>query len=223
MGSNTSSSPLAAEGTGEVVPVASTWRFHCLSSTRTTNLSPHEESQKMDGRKFALTLMLASAPYSVQAQSGIPATVQTRTLEQRIGRADPSKYNHLKAVHEGAGSMYFRAMLGTDALDTNLIFFHRGVIQPKSGIGEHFHNKCEEMFVILDGEAQFTVDGMTSVLKAPAGVPDRIGHAHGIYNATDKPVQWLNINVGLSKTYDTFNLGDSRVGVPLDPIPQFVR
>ena len=61
--------------------------------------------------------------------------------------------------------MDFRAMLGADALDTNLIFFHRGVIAPKSGIGEHFHNKCEEMFVILDGEAQFTVDGRTSLLS----------------------------------------------------------
>lgn len=118
--------------------------------------------------------------------------------------------------------MDFRAMLGADTLDTNLIFFHRGVIAPKSGIGEHFHNKCEEMFVILDGEAQFTVDGRTSLLKGPVGVPDRIGHAHAIYNDTDKPIQWLNINVGLTKVYDTFDLGDPRVGVPLDPIPQFV-
>ena len=118
--------------------------------------------------------------------------------------------------------MDFRAMLDADALDTNLIFFHRGVIAPKSGVGEHFHNKCEEMFVILDGEAQFTVDGRTSLLKGPVGVPDRIGHAHAIYNDTDKPIQWLNINVGLTKVYDTFNLGDPRVGVALDPIPQFV-
>ena len=144
------------------------------------------------------------------------------TIEQRIARDDPSKYSHLSAVHDGAGSMDFRVMLGTDAVEPNLIFFHRGVIMPKSGIGEHFHNKCEEMFVILDGDAQFTVDGHTSLLKGPAGVPDRIGHAHAIYNPTDKPLQWLNINVGLSKVYDTFNLGDPRLNVQLDPIPQFV-
>src|SRR5438034_2910021 len=50
---------------------------------------------------------------------------------------------------------------------------------------------CEEMFVILDGEAQFTIDGRTSVLKGPAGAPCRMGHMHAIYNATDKPVQWM--------------------------------
>jgi mannose-6-phosphate isomerase-like protein (cupin superfamily) len=79
------------------------------------------------------------------------------------------------------------------------------------------------MFVILDGEAQFSIDGRTSVLKGPAGAPARLGHSHGIYNATDKPVQWLNFNVTLQKgVYDAFNLGDSREGAPLDTIPTFI-
>jgi uncharacterized cupin superfamily protein len=78
------------------------------------------------------------------------------------------------------------------------------------------------MFVILDGEGQFTIDGRTALLKGPAGAPNRQGHSHGIYNATDRPVQWLNINVGTSKTYDAFNLGDDRVGAPLDGVPQFI-
>jgi mannose-6-phosphate isomerase-like protein (cupin superfamily) len=145
-----------------------------------------------------------------------------RPLSQRIGHSDPAHRQHLTAVHDGAGSMDYGPILGVDALSTNLIFMHRGVIQPHSGIGQHFHNRCEEMFVILDGEAQFTIDGRTAVLRGPAGAPDRAGHAHGIYNASDQPVQWLNINVGLSKIYDAFNLGDPRVGVPIDPIPQFI-
>jgi len=118
--------------------------------------------------------------------------------------------------------MDYNALLGVDALDSNLIFLHRGVIHPKSGIGAHFHNRCEEMFVILDGEAQFTIDGRTALLKGPAGAPTRLGHSHAIFNATDKPVQWLNINVGLTKTYDAFDLGDSRLDVPIDPRPTFM-
>jgi mannose-6-phosphate isomerase-like protein (cupin superfamily) len=118
--------------------------------------------------------------------------------------------------------MDFGPILGAEALSTNLIFFHRGVIQPHGGIGEHYHNRCEEMFVILDGEAEFTIDGRTSVLRGPAGAPDRAGHARAIYNPSDHPVQWLNINVGLTKTYDTFDLGDPRVGVAVDAIPQFI-
>jgi uncharacterized cupin superfamily protein len=79
------------------------------------------------------------------------------------------------------------------------------------------------MFVILDGEAQFTVDGRTSTLKGPAGAPARMGHAHALYKATDKPVQWLNINVTAFRgMYDNFDLGDTRVGAPIDPVPQFM-
>ena len=162
--------------------------------------------------------MLCGAAAHAQTAAPVPG----KPLAQRIGHTDPGKFRHSEGVHAGAGSMEFGQIFGTDALSTNLIFVHRGVIAPKSGIGEHFHNNCEEMFVILDGEAQFTIDGHTSLIKGPAAVPDRMGHAHAIYNPTDKPVQWVNINVGLTKTYDAFNLNDPRTGVALDPIPQFI-
>lgn len=146
------------------------------------------------------------------------------SLASRIVHTDPAKYRPLTAVHAGAGKMAFTALLDFHSLDTNLQFLHRGVIEPHSGIGHHFHNNCEEMFVILDGEAQFTVDGRTSVLKAPAGAPALLGHAHAIYNATDKPVQWMNINVSLLKgQYDNFDLGDTRENVSLDPTPVFMN
>jgi mannose-6-phosphate isomerase-like protein (cupin superfamily) len=144
-------------------------------------------------------------------------------LAARIAHSDPGKFRHSPAVHGGAGALDFTALLDAHAVEPNLQFLHRGVIEPKSGIGAHFHNQCEEMFVILDGEAQFTIDGHTSLLKGPAGAPCRMGHSHAIYNPTDQPVQWLNINVSMAKDqYDAFNLNDPRVGVPLDPIPQFI-
>jgi mannose-6-phosphate isomerase-like protein (cupin superfamily) len=144
-------------------------------------------------------------------------------LDQRIVHTDPAKARPSKAVHDGAGTVDIQALFNDAVLDTNLYFLHRGVIEPKSGIGAHFHNRCEEMFVIFDGEAQFTIDGRTSVLKGPAGAPCRMGHSHAIYNPTDNPVQWMNINVSAMKgTYDAFNLGDARVDVQLDPIPTFM-
>jgi mannose-6-phosphate isomerase-like protein (cupin superfamily) len=145
------------------------------------------------------------------------------SLAGRIAHTDPAKYRHAPSVHKGAGSLDFMSMLGSDSLNTNLFFLHRGVIQPKSGIGHHFHNQCEEMFVIFDGEAEFTIDGRTSLLKGPAGALCRMGHSHAIYNPTDKPVQWMNINVSNVKgKYDAFDLGDSRAGVALDAVPVFM-
>src|SRR4051812_27948785 len=169
-------------------------------------------------KRAAIVLSLACSLASVAN-----AQQASNSLSSRIAHTDPASYRHLEAVHDGAGSMDFAALLGTEALSTNFIFLHRGVIEPKSGIGQHFHNYCEEMFVILDGEAQFTVDGRTSTLKGPAGAPARMGHAHAIYNATDTPVQWLNINVAsFHGIYDNFDLGDTRVGALLDPVPQFI-
>ena len=127
-------------------------------------------------------------------------------LAQRIAHTDPAKYAPAKAVHGGAGQMEYMVLLDAHALETNLLFLHRGVLEPHGGIGHHFHNQCEEMFVILDGEAQFTIDGRTSVLKGPAGALCRMGHSHAIYNATDRPVEWMNINVSAVKgAYDSFD------------------
>ena len=149
--------------------------------------------------------------------------VGRESLVASIAHTDPSRFRPSRAVHDGAGTLDFTALLGAHAVEPNLQFLHRGVIEPKSGIGAHFHNKCEEMFVILDGEAEFTIDGHTSLLKGPVGAPCLLGHSHAIYNPTDKPVQWININVSMAKDqYDAFNLGDTRVGAKLDPIPQFI-
>ena len=149
--------------------------------------------------------------------------VAIEPLAQRIMHTEPSKFKVAKSVHGGAGQLDYMALMDAHSLDTNLFFLHRGVIQPKSGIGAHFHNQTEEMFIIFDGEAQFTIDGRTSVLNGPAGAPCRMGHSHAIYNHTDKPVQWMNINVSALKgTYDAFDLGDSRVGAVIDTIPVFM-
>jgi mannose-6-phosphate isomerase-like protein (cupin superfamily) len=159
------------------------------------------------------------------AQRGGPAALNPTSppLAQRIAHNDPARYRPSPSVHKGAGQLDYMALFNFDAVDTNLFFLHRGVIEPKSGIGAHFHNQCEEMFVIFDGEAQFTVDGRTAVLKGPAGAPTRMGHSHAIYNHTDKPVQWMNINVSAFRAvYDAFDLSDSRVGAPLDPVPTFM-
>src|SRR5277367_3439214 len=144
-------------------------------------------------------------------------------LAARISHADPAKYRHNLAVHNGPGALDYMPLFDAHSIDTNLYFLHRGVIEPKSGIGAHFHNQCEEMFVIFDGEAQFTIDGHTSTLKGPAGAFCRMGHSHAIYNAGNTPVQWMNINVSAIKgAYDAFNLNDGRVDAALDTIPNFM-
>jgi len=144
-------------------------------------------------------------------------------LSRRIAHTDPAAFRPSPAVHGGAGTMAFTALLNRGAVTPEFNFLHRGEIPPGAGIGHHFHNTVEEMFVILDGEAQFTIDGRTALVKGPAGVICRAGHSHAIYNSGTKPVQWVNLNVSLNAgVYDNFDLGDTRAGAPLDPIPTFM-
>jgi mannose-6-phosphate isomerase-like protein (cupin superfamily) len=151
------------------------------------------------------------------------ASVSAQTISNRIVHNDPSKYRSLSSVHAGAGKMGFTQLIGSQALSTNFLYLHAGAIEAKSGIGHHFHHSIEEMYVLLDGEAEFTINGRTSRLKAPAVVPCKLGDAHAIYNATGQPVKWLNFAVSLVKGRgENFDLGDTRVGAKLDPVPVFV-
>jgi mannose-6-phosphate isomerase-like protein (cupin superfamily) len=144
-------------------------------------------------------------------------------LARRIVRTDRASFRPSSAVHGGAGTMAYASLLNRGAVTPEFNFLHRGEIPPGAGIGHHFHNTVEEMFLIFDGEAQFTIDGRTATVKGPAGVICRTGHSHAIYNSGSTPVQWMNLNVSLNAgVYDAFDLGDSRANAVLDPIPTFM-
>lgn len=151
------------------------------------------------------------------------SVAQPQTNSERIVHNDPTKYRELSAVHAGAGKMQFTQLIGRNDLATNFLYLHAGVINAKSGIGHHFHHSIEEMYILLNGEAEFTVNGRTSKLKAPVAVPCKMGDAHAIYNPTGEPIRWLNFAVSQIKGQgDAFDLGDNRVGATLDKIPVFV-
>lgn len=163
--------------------------------------------------RFILLLLLVVTTISATAQTSKP----------RVVHNDPSKWRQLSAVHAGAGQMKFGELIGRSDLSTNFLYLHAGELNAKGGIGHHFHHTIEEMYVILNGEAEFTINGHTSRIKAPAIVPCKMGDAHAVYNPSSQPMRWLNFAVSTTKGRgDAFDLGDTRVGAKLDPVPVFV-
>src|SRR6185436_14546312 len=153
----------------------------------------------------------------------ITISSSAQSLSKRVVHNDPSKYRELSAVHAGAGKMGFTQLIGRTELSANFLYLHTGSINAKSGIGHHFHHTIEEMFVILDGEAEFTINGRSAKIKGPALVPCKMGNSHGIYNSGNTPIRWMNFAVSTTKGRgDAFDLGDTRVGAALDLVPQFV-
>jgi mannose-6-phosphate isomerase-like protein (cupin superfamily) len=179
---------------------------------------------------FSRPVLKAALALSVAIPTAALAQDATVPLADRIAVVEPAEYNELTSVHGGPGTMAFAGLFDARRddsaqfnLGTNMLFLHRGVIHPGGGIGAHYHNYVEEMFVILSGEAEFTVDSHTSVLQAPVGAPARRGSSHAIVNHTDEPIEWMNINVSvIPGIYDAFDLGDQRTDVELDDIPQFI-
>src|SRR6202789_1031685 len=168
-------------------------------------------------RVYLLRMLCAFALGSV-------CTLRAQTpLAGRIGHTDPSKYNRSRS-HNSAGDMACELLVTPTAMDVNLNFMHRCQIMPGGGVGHHFHNTTEEMFIIFDGQAEFTIDGRTSVLQGTVGAPCRMGHSHAIYNPSDKPVEFMNINVSSIKGhYDAVNLSDARTNVAYKaPTPVFM-
>jgi mannose-6-phosphate isomerase-like protein (cupin superfamily) len=150
------------------------------------------------------------------------APASSDALAQRVGHHDPGAYRSSRS-HGSEGDMACMTLVPRNAIPL-LNFVHRcQMTAPLGGVGHHFHNTTEEMFVVFDGEAEFTIDGRTSLLKGTIGAPVRMGHSHAIVNPTDRPIEFMNINVAsVSGQYDAFDLNDSRVGAARDPRPVFM-
>ena len=99
----------------------------------------------------------------------------------------------------------------------------RAEIPPGCSIGEHLHRHMEEMFIILNSPAQFTVNGHTSELPAGSCVACLKGQSHGIYNHTDRTLQWLYFAVTEEKGKgDAINFGDDLTNKTVESPPQFL-
>ena len=169
-------------------------------------------------------LGLLALPSATGILAGQNAPAAQTTLAQRIVHPNPKGYGPGRgSVHAGAGTMGFGALFNRGMFGPHFNFMHRGEIPVGSGIGHHFHNTADEMFVILNGEAQFTIDGRTAVVKGPVGVVCRAGHSHAIYNSSNEVLQWINFQVSVTPGIsDAFDLGDDRVGAALDRVPTFI-
>jgi len=144
-----------------------------------------------------------------------------------FGRHDPAKYMPpARYAHGGAGEVSYMELTPREKFSSQFLFVHRGVLHPKSGIGEHAHRWMEEMYFVMDGHtAEFTVNGVTSELPGPCMVLCPMGSSHGIYNRSGEPVEFMNLGVALrDRRYDAvnFNKQDDLVNTTLVSPPPFL-
>jgi mannose-6-phosphate isomerase-like protein (cupin superfamily) len=154
--------------------------------------------------------------------AGAAAANAQETKERPVyGRTDPAQFKDAPNAHGGAGVFRYMTLLPGEVMKTNFLFVHRGVMPPKTGIGEHLHRTMEEMYIIFDGAAQYTVNGRSAMLPAGSMVLCPAGSSHGIYNPGDKTLQWMNVSVGNTKgKYDNIDYKDDLTKVRIEsPVP----
>jgi mannose-6-phosphate isomerase-like protein (cupin superfamily) len=160
-----------------------------------------------------LLIWISGSLITISGQTGSSGQEKPQVipLAERIGHTDQSKAFAGKNVHQGTGTLYMQTLLGRGAI-TGLNFMHHGPLMPKSSIGHHFHTNSDEMFLILDGDCEFTVNGQTALIEGPVGVPCRSGNSHAVYNPSDKPVDWVNFNVAIAIPVEAAGYGPPAQG-----------
>jgi len=81
----------------------------------------------------------------------------------------------------------------------------------------------EEVFIVLNAPAEFTLNGHTSLLPPRSMVVCRKGDSHGIYNPNpDKSLDWLYCAVGMERgVWDAIDFGNDLSHQTLESPPQF--
>ena len=123
---------------------------------------------------------------------------------------NPAEFMEVPQCHKGAGTVRLKSILTSEVFKTNLHAVSRAHIPPGASIGEHIHRHMEEIFIILNAPAQFTVNGLTAELPARSMVVCNMYNSHGIYNhSTDTELDWLYFAVTEVKGKgDAVNFGD---------------
>ena len=92
----------------------------------------------------------------------------------------------------GKGALQFTHIFEGSELEKTRMF-SVVTVQPGDSIGIHPHQEEGEVYLILDGAATVTEDGVEQILRAGDAEYCTGGHTHGLLNHTDAPVTLLAI------------------------------
>lgn len=162
----------------------------------------------------ALIVLSLASPSGFAAQKGKPV----------FWRFEKSMYKPTPNCHKGAGTVFITDILGTPDFATNMRAISRGEIPPGASIGEHVHRNMEEIFIILNAPAQFTVNGHTAELPPGAMVICPKGSSHGIYNQNkDVSLDWLYFAVSMERDkWDAVDFGEDLANARVESPPLFL-
>lgn len=95
--------------------------------------------------------------------------------------------------HDGVGTIFVRQLLGIEPrlpgvpgfpedFDSCLRFLHETTLPPGTSIGLHEHEGNEEIYFVVEGKGEMTVDGETAVMEPGDVCLTKSGSSHTFRN-----------------------------------------
>ena len=81
-------------------------------------------------------------------------------------------------VHGGSSSLHWKRFVTGNMLYSDLDSFEHAFVPPDSAIGEHVHTRTEEIYFIVRGRGEMTVDGVTRDVGAGDLILTPLGSRH---------------------------------------------
>lgn len=86
-------------------------------------------------------------------------------------------------IHDGTGAV--RVSLVADRFASGLQFLHYTVLPPGSTIGSHKHGNNEELYIILEGTGEMTLDSAAYTVTKGDVIVNNPHGTHGLRNTSD--------------------------------------
>jgi mannose-6-phosphate isomerase-like protein (cupin superfamily) len=96
-------------------------------------------------------------------------------------------------------NLEYRPIMQGQTIDACNFSVHESSLAPDSEPHPPHHHKGEEMFVILDGTLEVTINGMASRVTRGSVAFIGSGDEHGIRNVGDKPAKYYVFELGPQK------------------------
>ena len=109
-----------------------------------------------------------------------------------IKRREAMEQTVRENLRGGRGALTFTHVFSGEELDKTRMFAVV-TVQPGDSIGVHPHDQEGEVYLILEGAATVTEDGVDYILQAGDAEYCTGGHTHGLLNHTDAPMTMLAV------------------------------
>jgi len=99
--------------------------------------------------------------------------------------------------HDGKGPYDLHEIWSSSDFQSKIDFIDRVVIPPNSTVGYHKHTHNEEMYIVLAGSGEMTLNGKKTAIKKGDMILNQPEGEHGLVNHSSGNIDLLVIQVSL--------------------------